>query len=80
MPSTLPGFLLAAGLAMFLFSLFKDPIEVKGIRLPTPGKAGQIVIGILGVLFMCLGGYLYFHYLTSPGLTKLPIWFPSTKR
>jgi len=59
MIETLPGFLLVAGLILFVFSLFTGPFSYKHISIPALSKIKRIVLSILGCLLFAFGGYLY---------------------
>jgi len=63
MPDTLPGFLLLSGLLMFLFSLFKGSIKYKDINIPSASTTTRLLIGGLGIIFMCLSGAIYINYM-----------------
>lgn len=59
MPKTLPGFLMVAGLLMFVGSLFIGKLKYKGIELPALPKGARITIRILGIIFMIASALLY---------------------
>lgn len=64
LPKTLPGFLLFAGLLMFLFALLVGSVKFKNVAIDT--KMGmRVFIGALGVAFMLGSGYLYYVYKDS---------------
>ena len=72
MPSTLAGFLLLAGLLMFLFSLLGG-IKYKDTGIESSSKAVRIIIGVMGVCFMLGSAMLYTAQI------KDPIGFPDVK-
>ena len=59
MPDTLPGFLIVAGLVLFVFSLFEGAFTIKGANLPSLNKKGRYTLMLLGPILMIIGGYVY---------------------
>lgn len=60
MPNTLPGFLIAAGLVLFVFSLFDGAITIKGASLPSLNRKGRITLMVFGPILMLIGGGIYY--------------------
>ena len=75
MPDTLPGFLLLSGLLMFLFSLFKGSIKYKDINIPSASTTTRVIIGALGIIFMCLSGAIYINYM-QPSYMQPSQYYP----
>jgi hypothetical protein len=59
MPDTLPGFLMLAGLLLFVVSLYTKPIEVKETKLPTLNYKARRTVRYLGIAFMLSSAGLY---------------------
>jgi len=59
LPKTLPGFLLLAGLLMFLFALLVGSVKFKNLAIDV--KMGmRVFIGAFGLAFMMGSGFLYY--------------------
>ena len=61
MTQTLPGFLIAVGIGLFVFSLFKGSVTFKDTTLPELGKKGRIILMVLGPTLAIVGGIIYFR-------------------
>ncbi len=59
MPTTLPGFLLFAGLLMFLISLLDGPLTYKDMKLPSLNHRARLWVRVLGIAFMVISAGLY---------------------
>ena len=75
MPSTLPGFLLLAGLLMFLFALLAGSIKIRDASI-APNMGIRSIIGTLGVVFMLGSVYLYFGPEREPRVYETMISEP----
>lgn len=64
MPTNLPGFLVFAGLVLFVISFFSGEITIKYLKLRLPGPAAREVLRwVGGCLFV--GGIGLFGYYES---------------
>ena len=61
MPVTLPGLLIAAGLTLFVGSLFRGPVDVLGVKLPALSDQARMTLRVLGIVLMVVSAGL--HYL-----------------
>ena len=59
MPKTLQGFLMLAGVVLFVGSLFVGSVKYKDTELPASGKRARLAIRISGILFMVASALLY---------------------
>lgn len=59
MTDTLPGFLLVAGLILFVSSLFAGGVRYKDIHLPALSTGSRWLIRVLGIVLFFGGSYLY---------------------
>lgn len=73
MPKTLPGFLVFAGLVLFVISFFSGAITSKDLKLKLPGPDAREVLRWVGVVLFFGGIGLFGYYegwfanLFSPG-------------
>jgi len=61
LPKTMPGFLLLAGVIMFVFSLFSGKIRAKDLELPALSKLSRWALGCVGAVFILLSFWFYLH-------------------
>jgi len=69
MPTTVAGFLLLAGLMLFILSLLYGAVEYKDIKLPSLKPGGRLTVRVLGICFM-LGSVVLYIY--QPNLPMAP--------
>jgi hypothetical protein len=72
MPSTLPGFLLLAGILMFLLSLFRGSVKIKDTALPALSKRNRWIVRMLGLAFMLASFMLYGFGVIQPMMIVFP--------
>lgn len=70
MPSTLPGFLVFAGLLMFLASLFTGPLKFRGVEIESLRSEARKTLKILGIAFMLSGFIMYGFFIY---VDKVPV-------
>lgn len=61
-PTTLPGFLVFAGLALFVISFFSGTISIKDLKLRLPSPDSREVLRWVGVILFCGGIGLFAYY------------------
>jgi len=66
LPKTMPGFLLLAGVIMFVFSLFSGKIKAKDLELPALSKPSRWALGCVGAVFILLSFWFYQHSNSRP--------------
>ena len=66
-PTTLPGFLVFAGLALFVISFFSGAITIKDFKLRLPSPDSREVLRWVGIVLF-VGGIVLFAYYEG--------WFP----
>ena len=59
MPSTMPGFLLLAGMALILFALLAKNIRIKEVPI-APKKLVRFIIGVIGLVSLLFSGVVYY--------------------
>jgi hypothetical protein len=57
--STLQGFLLLAGVILFVFSLFRGTVRIKDYELPALHPGGRWTVGSMGAAFIVAGIWLH---------------------
>ncbi|MEW8440376.1 MAG: hypothetical protein AB2689_19685 [Candidatus Thiodiazotropha taylori] len=66
MPETFPGFLVIAGLILFVFSLFSDPIRFMENEIPVLERSKRITLAVIGILLFAAGSTLYAFGVIPP--------------
>jgi hypothetical protein len=64
-PTTLAGFLLVTGTAMFVVGLFEGRVRVNEFEMPTPDRGGRLILRILGALFVLVAASMYWASLNQ---------------
>ena len=59
MPSTMPGFLLLAGMALILFALLAKNIRIKEVPI-APKALVRFIIGVIGLVSLLFSGVVYY--------------------
>lgn len=73
MPKTMPGFLLLAGVIMFVLSLIGGRIKAKDVSIPFIGNRSRWVLGSVGMLFIVYSLYIYAtHTFLQPLARPVP--------
>jgi len=65
-PTTLAGFLLVIGTAMFVVSLPEGRVQAKELEVRAPDREGKLLLRILGALFVLVAASMYCASL-NPG-------------
>ncbi len=71
MPVTLPGFLIAAGLTLFVGSLFRGPVDVLGVKLPALSDQARMTLRVLGIVLIVVSAVLFYFGITPCYLMDL---------
>ena len=71
MPTTLPGFLLVAGLALIVLGLASGQINIKNIPTLEFSKRAKIILLIIGVVCTLISAYVYTSNQLDPN--KMPL-------
>jgi hypothetical protein len=61
--TTLAGFLLVVGTAMFVVGLLEGRVRVEELELQTPDGGGRPILRILGALFVLVAASMYWASL-----------------
>jgi hypothetical protein len=74
MPNTLPGFLVVAGVIMYVLSLFTGKFTAQDIEGEIK-PSNRNKLRKMGVTFMFLGGVFYGLHMAWPNIVSLPTLF-----
>jgi len=64
-PTTLAGFLLVTGTAMFVVGLFEGRVREKELEVPSSDRVGRLILRTLGALFVLVAASMYWASLNQ---------------